>query len=91
MAASKAGNTEKIRKLGNSLSKELQAKSAALAQAMKKPGISDQDQQILHLQITMIKGVVDDLGGFVCNAPHGSTVPSKKKLLPPNCPPRVID
>jgi len=91
MAASKAGDPKKIRQLGKQLAEELTARSSALRTQFDKPATSDKDKEILHLKISIIEDLVDDLELHICMPPHGSVGSSKKTLPIPGCPPGTID
>jgi hypothetical protein len=91
MTPIKAGDPKKIRQLGKQLVKELTARSSTLRTQFDKAGTSDKDKEILHLKISIIEDLVDDLGLHVCNPPHGSVGLSKKTLPTPGCPTGTID
>lgn len=91
MAARKAGDPKKIRQLGKQLVEELTARSSTLRTRFDKPGTSDKDKEILHLKISIIEDLVDDLELHVCKAPHGAVGSSKKTLSIPGCPTGTID
>lgn len=91
MATSKAGDPQRIRQLGKQLVEELTARSSTLRTQFDKPGTSDKDKEILHLKISIIEDLVDDLELHICKAPHGAVGSPKKTLPIPGCPPGTID
>jgi hypothetical protein len=76
MAARKAGDAEKIKQLGTDLVKELKGASSALNEDLKRASTSEKDKQILHLKISILKDLVDDLGLYLCHGGHGCFFPS---------------
>jgi len=69
MAARKAGDAEKIKQLGTDLVEELKGASSALNEDLRRASTSEKDKEILHLKISILKDLVDDLGMHVC---HGN-------------------
>lgn len=76
MTARKAGDAEKIKQLGTDLAKELKAASSALNEDLKRASTSEKDKEILHLKISILNDLVDDLGLYLCHGGHGCFFPS---------------
>jgi hypothetical protein len=76
MAARKAGDAEKIKQLGTDLVEELKGASSALNEDLRRASTSEKDKEILHLKISILKDLVDDLGLYLCHGARSCFYPS---------------